>query len=422
MSFDRRLFLRSAALAACSLSELTALAAKQKVTNNGKVVSEEDEHYWDNVRQLFPLTTSKSYLNNGTMGPSPYPVIEATHKGMMLSDEFGEYRHTGTLLKRIAKFIGANKDEIAYTNNVTHGINIASRGLPLQKGDEVIMTTHEHVGNAIPWLNRMKQDGIVIKTFTPASTAAATYKKVEALISDKTRVIAIPHIPCTQGQVMPVKEISKLARGKGIYSCIDGAHAPGMIPVNVKDIGCDIYLSCGHKWLLGPKGTGFMYVRKEVQDDLKPLFAAEYTANWELSENKVFMSDYLDGADKYFGGTQNSGLIDGLIAAMDFMDTIGMDNIHRRIKYLGSYTQQQLSALVGKVELLTPTEERSYCGINSFKLTNRDTKKFYNTCNKAGLRLRFVPESDLDCIRISTHIYNSKSDIDKLVTHIKSFA
>lgn len=421
MSFDRRLFLRSAALAACSLSELTAIAAKHKVTNNGKVVEEEDEHYWDNVRQLFPLTTSKSYLNNGTMGPSPYPVIEATHKGMMLSDEFGEYHHTEKLLKRIAKFIGANKDEIAYTNNVTHGINIASRGLPLQKGDEVIMTTHEHVGNAIPWLNRMKQDGIVIKTFTPASTAAATYKKVEGLISDKTRVIAIPHIPCTQGQVMPVKELSKLARDKGIYSCIDGAHAPGMMPVNVKDIGCDIYLSCGHKWLLGPKGTGFMYVRKGVQDVLKPLFATENTASWELSEEKTFMSDYLSGADKYFGGTQNTGLIDGLIAAMDFMDTIGVDNIHRRIKYLGSYTQQQLLSLGSEVELLTPIEERSFCGVNSFRLTTKDTQKLYVSCIKASIRLRFVPESNLDCIRVSTHIYNSRKDIDKLIAHIKSF-
>ncbi len=164
-----------------------------------------------------------------------------------------------------------------------------------------------------------------------------------------------------------------------------------------------------------------MYVRKGVQDVLKPLFAAEYTASWELSEEKVSMSDYLDGADKYFGGTQNTGLIDGLIAAMDFMDTIGVDNIHRRIKYLGSYTQQQLLSLGSEVDLLTPTEERSFCGVNSFRLTSKDTRKLYNSCTKAGIRLRFVPESDLDCIRVSTHIYNSRKDIDKLVTHIKSF-
>lgn len=421
MSFDRRFFLRSATLAACSLSELTAMAAKYKVHNNDKVVNEDDEHYWNNVRQLFPLITDKVYLNNGTLGPSPYPVIEATHKGMMKTDETGDYHHAEKLLKRLAKFIGADAEELAYTNNVTHGINIASRGLPLQKGDEVIMTTHEHVGNAMPWLNRMKQEGIVIKVFTPKLTAQATYEEIERLVSDKTKVIAIPHIPCTQGQIMPVKEVCKLAKEKGIVSCIDGAHGPGMIPIDVRDIGCDIYISCGHKWMLGPKGTGFLYIRKGMQPNVKPMFATENTAKWKLSEDTVYISDYLDGGDKYFGGTQNSGMMDGFVATMDFMDTIGVNNIYKRIKYLGAYTQKQLLSLGSNIELLTPTEERSFCGINSFVIKGVDNKKFYNSCAKAKLRVRYVPESDLNCIRVSTHIYNSTRDIDKLIAHVKTF-
>lgn len=420
MSFDRRFFLRSAALVTCSLSELAAMAAKRTV-NNASTVKDDDEHYWESVRQLFPLVSDRSYLNNGTLGPSPYPVIEATHKGMMRADEFGDYHHADKVLARLAEFIGAEADEMAYTNNVTHGINIASRGLRLQKGDEVIMTTHEHVGNAMPWLNRMKQDGIIIKVFSPKATAEATFKEIEAHVSPQTRVIAIPHIPCTQGQIMPVKEVCAMAKQKGIISCIDGAHGPGMVPVDVKDIGCDIYVGCGHKWMLGPKGTGFLYVRKDMQDDVLPVFATENSATWELSEQKVFISDYLSGGEKYFGGTQNSGLMDGVVESINFLETIGVDNVYSRIKYLGRYTQQQLLGLGNKVKLLTPTEDRSYCGINSFVLKGVDNQKFYNDALSKGVRLRYVPESGLNCIRVSTHIYNSTQDIDKMIASIKAY-
>lgn len=420
MSFNRRFFLRSAALITCSLSELTAMAAKRNV-NNVSTVKNDDEHYWESIRQLFPLVSNRSYLNNGTLGPSPYPVIEATHKGMMRADELGDYHHADRLLKRLAEFIGAESDELAYTNNVTHGINIACRGLQLQKGDEVIMTTHEHVGNAMPWLNRMKQDGIVIKVFSPQITAGATLKEIEALVTSKTKVIAIPHIPCTQGQIMPVKEVCELAHKHGVVSCIDGAHGPGMIPIDVKELGCDIYVSCGHKWMLGPKGTGFLYVKRDMRESVRPIFAAEYTADWELSEQKIFISEYRDTASIYFGGTLNSGLIDGLEESIDFLETIGAANVYSRIKYLGHYTQQQLLGLGDKIKLLTPTEERSYSGINSFIVKGVDNQKLYNDALKNGLRLRYVPESGLNCIRVSTHIYNSTQDIDKLTAFIKTY-
>ena len=248
-------------LAACSLSEFDVMAAALQAKTNGNTVGEDDEAYWSNVRQLFPLTRERIYLNNGTLGPSPYPVIEAVRQGMMKSDEYGDYGGYEDCINSIAAFTGSDKNEIALTHNVTEGINIACWGVPLKRRDEVIITDQEHVGNALPWLNRQKLHGIVLKTFTPAPTAAETLERIAALITKKTRVIAVPHIPCTQGQILPVKEICTLAREKGIYSCIDGAHGPGMLPLNLHDMGCDTYASCGHKWMLGPKGTGFLYVR-----------------------------------------------------------------------------------------------------------------------------------------------------------------
>ncbi len=181
-------------------------------------IDPENEKFWKLVRQQFPLNKDWAYLNNGTMGPSPYPVIEAVHKGMMDGDVYGNYGGWEATQAKIAQFVGANEDEIALTHNVTDGINIACWGLPLKRGDEVILTTHEHVGNAFPWLNRQKLHGIKIKVFTPAATAAETLERIKALYTKNTRAIAVPHIPCTIGQILPVNEICAWAKEKGIFS------------------------------------------------------------------------------------------------------------------------------------------------------------------------------------------------------------
>lgn len=421
MYFNRRNFLRSASiLAACSLSELDVMAAAQQVKTNGNIVAKDDEAYWQNVRQLFPLTKDRIYLNNGTMGPSPYPVIEAVREGMMQSDEYGNYSGYEKSIDSIATFVGADKKEIALTHNVTEGINIACWGVPLSKKDEVVISDQEHVGNALPWLNRFKVHGIVLKIFTPASTAAETLNRINALITKRTKVIAVPHLPCTQGQVLPVKEICRLARDKGIYSCIDGAHGPGMLPLDLHDMGCDTYASCCHKWMLGPKGTGFLYVREGFLDTLQPYFVGGGSAKgeWNLTDDP-FMPEYVRTAHQYFGGTQSLGLAKGVIASVDFLESIGMENVYRRIKYLGAYLQQRLLA-IDKIRLLTPTEERSYCGVNSFRIKGTPYKELYEACGVANVRIRAVPENGMDCLRISTHIYNSKQDIDALMHVVES--
>lgn len=418
MKFDRKKFLRSSAfLAATSFTDLEVLAASKEIKEKAGTVAPDDESYWKSVRSLFPLTKEMVYLNNGTMGPSPYPVIDAVHEGMMKSNEEASYSGYEKCKGAYARLVGADEKEIALTHNVTEGINIACWGLPLQKKDEVILTTHEHVGNALPWLNRQKVDGIVIKSFIPASTAEGTLARIQEKITKKTKAIVIPHIPCTQGQVMPIKEVCAMAREMGIYTCIDGAHGIGMLELDLHDLGCDTYASCGHKWLLGPKGTGFLYVRKDFQDTLQPYFVGggSNKEDWDIINAPNHMPAYADSAHRYFGGTQSLGLSKGIVAAVEFMEGIGMRNINGRIKYLGSYLQERLLDMEEHVDLLTPTEERSYCGINSFKFKQKDYDAFYKRCGKDKIRIRKVPENGINCLRVSTHIYNSKADIDKLM-------
>jgi selenocysteine lyase/cysteine desulfurase len=423
MQFNRRSFIRSASvIAAFTLNEMRALAAKHQINaGGGNVIAHDDEAYWNNVRQLFPLSREWAYLNNGTFGPSPYPVIEAMHASQMEADRDGNYGSYDSTPPKIAKFVGANADEIALTHNVTEGINLACWGVPLNRGDEVIVTTHEHVGNMLPWMNREKVHGIVVKKYTPAPTAGETLNRINELITKRTRVIATPHLPCTQGQVLPIKEICRLAKDKRLFSLIDGAHGAGMMPLDLHDIGCDTYASCCHKWMLGPKGTGFLYVRKEFQDTMQAFYMGGGTADekWDLMTDPVTMGNYAPSAHRYFGGTQANGLYAGVNAAIDFIETIGIENIHNRIKSLGKYTQDRLLGFGNKIELLTPTEERSRCAVNGFRIKGFDYHKFFDICYASKVRIRAVPENGLNCLRVSTHIYNTKEEVDKLMDLVR---
>lgn len=423
---SRRQFLKTgsaAFLAGLATDTFGSNKSIKQIQSDGKAVSATDEQYWKLVREQFPLTKDSIYLNNGTMGPSPYAVIEAVKNGMLEGDRFGNYGGWETTAKKIAAFTGANEDEIALTHNVTDGINIVCWGLPLKRGDEVIMTTHEHVGNALPWLNRRKLHGIVIKTFTPAETAAETLNRINELITKKTKALAIPHIPCTQGQILPAKEICELGKSKGLFVFIDGAHGPGMLPIDLLNMGADAYASCCHKWMLGPKGTGFLFVRKDFQQTLQAYFVGggSDNAKWNMALNPPVMGDYASSAHRYYGGTQSLGLYKGVDASIQFIEAIGLMNIYNRIKYLGEYTQNRLLEYADNIQMLTPTEEKSRCAVIGFKLKNTAYDKFYNACAEAKIRIRMVPENGLNSLRVSTHIYNNTAEIDMFMDVFKKY-
>ena len=169
---------------------MPAIGAPKKEKKISDFNLAEGEEFWKLVRASFPLSNKIAYLNNGTMGPSPYSVIEEQYKATLDVDTTGNYGGWEEAVPALAKFVGVDEDEICLTHNVTEGINIICWGLHLKKGDEVIITNHEHVGNALPWLNRAKVEGIVLKTVALANTAAQTLNNISALITKKTRVIA----------------------------------------------------------------------------------------------------------------------------------------------------------------------------------------------------------------------------------------
>ncbi len=415
---NRRSFLKKLSLSLIAPSVFSsAIKANERSTLDHTLKGEE---YWDMVRNSFPLSRKRAYLNNGTFGPSPYPVLDALKESLEKINQSGEYGHTDEVRKELAKFVGAKTSEISLTHNTTEGINIVTWGVPLKKGDEVIISLHEHVGNALPWLNRAKLDGIVLRTFEPGLTKQENYDKVKALINFKTRVIALPHITCTTGLVFPIKEICELAKKNNIFTAIDGAHGAGTFDLDLKELGCDFYSMCCHKWMLGPGGSGFLYVREELLATLQVYHVGAYSdTGWDLYSNPPSIAEYVPTAHRYDYGTQGTALYEGVGAAAAFHSSIGKKKIENRIRELNSYLFDGLSDLSSKLDVLTPSEEASRICMVTFKPKNHEYRAFANALGSKGFRVRVVPESHLDAIRISTHIYNSKTELDNLLEAVK---
>lgn len=412
MKSNRRVFLGQLGLG------LAALEATGQTISSSNITSE--EAFWDIVRKGFPLTDNRVYLNNGTFGPSPKTVIDAIKTSLDKTNTSGEYGHTDKYRKVLADFVGVSEEEISLTHNTTEGINIICWGLDLKKDDEVIISLHEHVGNALPWLNRAKLHGIKLKTFEPALTAEETLERIKNLVTPKTKVITVPHISCTIGQVYPVKEIADFARPKGIFTAIDGAHGTGTFDINFKDLGCDSYATSCHKWMLGPNGSGFLYLKKEHLDSIQAIQVGAYSdAGWDLYSTPPSFPAYNPTAHRYDYGSQSTPLYAGAAASAEFHMALGKDKVEKRVRELSQHLYTGLEELNSYLDILTPKEAESRICMVTFKPKNLAYREFSKKASKAGFRIRVVPESQLDAIRISTHIYNSKAQLDDFLKFTK---
>lgn len=414
---DRRSFLKLSALAPAAatitLSSVSGKGYADEIIN----FSDPEEAYWASIRSQFPITKNLLFFNNGTMGPSPIAITEAVTKQIEHVDATGDYGFDHEKLnKSIGRVLNASSDDIATTHNVSEGISIIASGLRMQVGDEVLLTNQEHGGGAVPWLTRAKRDGIVVKFVELDPSDDITLERFEKAMTKRTKIIAVPHLTCTMGYLLPVKRLAQLAHLKGAYLFIDGAHPPGMLQVDVKDIGCDAYASCGHKWLLGPKGTGFLYITKEFREQVMPTWSgAEADKHWDYNASNGNL-EFLPTASRYRFATQSSSLYTGLQAAIEWQEKIGFAKIENRVLELTKQLRTGLLPLAdGKFEMLTPSHMMS--GVTTIKLNN--SKRYIDFAheleNKYKIRTRIVPENGLEANRFSVHIYTSKDDVEKFI-------
>ena len=303
-----------------------------------------EETYWSEVRKLFLIPEDEIYLNNGTVGSSPTPVLKAVFEGYRDAERLAQadpedypiwgYAAWNEFRDPLAGFIGCKRDELALLRNATEANSYIANGIDLKAGDEVLMTDQEHPGGEHPWNLRAKRYGIVVKKITlprPVPDTATVLNLFNEAITPRTRVIFFSHITTVTGVVLPAKELAALARSKGILSAVDGAHVPGMMRLNVQELGCDMYSASPHKWMQAPKGTGFLYVRDEVIDRLWNTIASE---GWDDTKIRAERFQRI--------GSSNVPTLCGLRASIEFANQIGMDRIEKRQRKMADYIHDQI--------------------------------------------------------------------------------
>jgi selenocysteine lyase/cysteine desulfurase len=418
---DRRVFMGQclAGLTASLLPLDAALAQPAGQPNQPPATTQPSgKDAWADIRGQVSLDPELAYFNTGGLGPSPRPVIEAMNRCTSDLERISEpgRERFDEVRRKVCAFLNCEEDELGFTRNTTEGINIIARGLDLKAGDAVLITTHEHVGGAMPWFALAQDEGIVVKTFEPGPGGDETLSRLASNLTPKVRAVVMSHITCTTGTVMPVKRITHLCRETGVISVIDGAQVVGMIPVDLHDLGCDFYATSGHKWLLGPKGTGLFYVRKDMLPRWHGLYGGAYADKVFSLDEKRF--ERLSAARSVEIGTGSASSVVGIGAAVDFMTALGMDAVARHGRELIQYLRRKLQVL-DRVELLTPAEPEASASILTFQInpppmdpadwSNRLLKEF-------RLRVRPVTEHKLTAVRVCAHVFNDVAQMDRLVS------
>lgn len=418
---NRRAFLRSTLAAPLFSSALTSLDAQQRPAS--AIRRPADAEFWSKVRDQFPLSRDKVFFNNGTIGAMPKPVVDRMvaeiqrlavdvadwdYRGPEWIGGYGDYPG---LRGKMAKLINADEKEISLTENNTCSMSYVASGLDLPGDAEVLITDQEHPGGQSSWMNAVKRRGGVVTKMVipkPAQSAEQMFDIVRAAITPRTRVIAISHMISGSGAILPVKEICAEARRRGVLTVLDGAQTVGHIAVDVKELGCDAYVGCFHKWLLAPAGNGFLYLSSARNSQVWPSICS---GNFENEKDNGYRLGQR--------GTGSLPVLMGADAAMDFHNQIGPARVQQRIKYLGDYLRDGLRG-IPKVKLYTPADSKLNAGITVYGVEGYNGAQLQDEMWK---RDRLRPRSSMGiALRQSTHIFNSPEEIDRTLRIVHDLA
>jgi isopenicillin-N epimerase len=416
---DRRGFLSSISTAAAATVLPIARAYEQQAHQEAPAMPDatlyekDEEGYWAAIRKQFLIPEDEVYLNNGTVGSSPMPVLKAIFESYHDSERMAQtepedypiwgYAAWNEFRDPLAAFVGCKRDEIALVRNATEANSYISNGVDLKAGDEVVITDQEHPGGEHPWDLRAKRYGIVIKKITlpkPVPNTAAVLNLFNDAITAKTRVMFFSHITTVTGVVLPAKEICALARSKGILSAVDGAHVPGMMKLDLHNLGCDMYSASPHKWLQATKGTGFLYVRDEVIDRIWSTIATE---GWNDTKIRAERFQRI--------GSSNVPALCGLRAAIELANQIGMERIEKRHRQNANYILKEM--VQRGAESWTSPDPALRCAIATVSVPPVQITELENWMWKSKkIRIRGGAPSK---IRLSTPYYVLRKDVDRFL-------
>lgn len=382
--------------------------------------------HWEQARAQMMLDPTVINLNTGSFGPLPRPVFErATELRRRLAEEPMTFllRESPPLLwqarEALAGFLGGQPERLIFTANVSAAVNIVASSLRLSAPGEILLTDHEYGAMHWCWERAAQRQGLTLRTFPLPVMAQAPGEIVDAVraaLSPRTRLLFFSHVLSPTGLVLPAAEICAEARRRGILTVVDGAHAPAMVPVDLRQIGCDFYGGNCHKWLLAPTGSGFLYVGVSNEDRLQPL---QVSWGWRMERDRADQRHEMGGTHRTyhfeFEGTRDQCQWLAVPEAIAFQERLGWHHIRARNRELAEYAQRRLAGEIG-LPLWTPAHPELRGFLTTFRLPERaDAPRLRQLLwERYRIEVPIVERPYGLLLRVSTHFYNTHAEIDRL--------
>lgn len=381
------------------------------------------------LRGQIPVCQAMFYMNTGWSGPSPVPVVDAIKSRLDYEMNAGpttpEVHQQAIEIQTkareaVAGLLNAAPDEVCLTRNTTEGLNLVMNGLKWHPGDEIITCDLEHSSVLVPsYFQQLRhQASVKVVKIEPDQDRQGILHKIEAAMTDRTRLVFLSHIEYSSGLRMPAKQIRELAAQRGALVLLDGAQTAGHIKLDMRDLDCDFYSIPGQKWLLGAEGIGALYIKKELIPSVDPVHVAGRAVT--STEDPYNFQPVPATIDKFLLSSTSAPLQAGLLEAIRFIQGIGVEAIEARNVELATGLKQALQETPG-VRLISPMDPQVSSGLVSFAIDGNDP---VDVVARLWSRHKIVvrPVAYPAGVRVSLHFFNTEEEVDQLVAAVRQLA
>jgi selenocysteine lyase/cysteine desulfurase len=383
----------------------------------------------ERVRADTPGVEHVAHFNNAGSALPPRQVVDAVFEHLQREAEIGGYEAAAERQGRwehtydaLARLIGAHRDEIAVIENATRAWDMAFYAFPFHAGDRILTGHAEYASNWIALKQVADRTGATIEVVPDDESGQIDVAELERLIDDRVKLVSLVHVPTQSGLVNPAAAVGRVTRAAGVPLLLDACQSAGQLPLDVDELGCDILTGTGRKFLRGPRGTGFLYVRRELIDRLEPPFLDMHAADWQPDGSYRIRGDArrFENWETYYAGKV------GLGVAVDYALAIGVDGAWTRIQALASRLRAELTeiphvTLLDRGAVLGATVTFTVAQVSALDVQRRLAAERVNVSvmEAASAQLDFGPRGISEAVRSSVHYYNSDEEIDVLVDAVR---